>query len=123
MTCNSGTVSKNIIYDISEAAAGPATCGSGVLRNPNSLLTGQALGNLRSTALVYSSAITNGLIRFPSSTDYMHFKKGQLLAASTKGLTPPQSIIITSLQQFGCCQKANNVVLGGLSKYTPYTPP
>jgi hypothetical protein len=53
----------------------------------------------------------------------MQFKKGQLLAAGTKGVRPQQSILITSLQQFGCCQKSNAVNTGGLNQYVPYTQP
>jgi len=121
MSCNSTTVSPNITYDAS--ANLPATCGSGVLQNPNAQLTGKLLSRLRETALIYSSAISSGQVRFSTNTEYMQFKKGQLLAAGTKGVRPQQSILITSLEQFGCCQKANTVNTGGLSKYTPYTQP
>ena len=121
MSCNSSSVSLNITYDASGSM--PATCGSGVLQNPNAQLTGKLLSRLRDTALIYSNAITQGDIRFSSSTEYLQFKKGQLLAAGTKGTRPQQSIIITALQQFGCCQKANTVNAGGLSSYVPYTPP
>jgi hypothetical protein len=120
MSCNSETVSPNIVYS---GGSLPASCGSGVLQNPNAQLTGKLLSRLRETALIYSNAITSGQIRFSSSTEYMQFKKGQLLAAGSKGSRPQQSILITSLQQFGCCQKAATVNVGGLSKYTPYTQP
>ena len=121
MSCNSSSVSPNLIYDPS--ANSPAACGSGVLQNPNAQLSGQTLVTLRKVVLTYSNAITSGQIRFDSNNAYVQFKKGQLLAAGTKGSRPQQSILMTSLQQFGCCQKANTVNAGGLNKYTPYTQP
>ena len=121
MSCNSSFVSPNLVYDPS--ANGPATCGSGVLQNPNSQLSGQMLVTLRKVALTYSNSITSGQIRFDSNNAYVQFKKGQLLAASKKGARPQQSILMTSLQEFGCCQKANTVNAGGLNQYTPYTQP
>lgn len=121
MSCNSTTVSPNITYPADGRL--PATCGSGVLQNPNAQLTGKLLVTLRDTVLIYSNAITSGQIRFSSSTEYMKFKKGQLLAAGTKSSRPQQSILITALQEFGCCQKATTVNTGGLTKYTPYTQP
>ena len=121
MSCNSDSVSLNITYP--SVGTLPAACGSGVLQNPNAQLTGRLRVALRSTVLTYSNAITAGEIRFASSTQYMKFKKGQLLAAGTKGSRPQQSILMTALQQFGCCQKANTVNTGGLNKYTPYTQP
>jgi len=120
MSCNSTTVSPNIVY---ESGILPASCGSGVLQNPNAQLTGKLLSRLRGVTLTYSDAIISGQIRFSSSTEYMQFKKGQLLAAGTKGVRPQQSILITSLQQFGCCQKSNAVNTGGLNQYVPYTQP
>lgn len=121
MSCNSTTVSPNITYPADGRL--PATCGSGVLQNPNAQLTGKLLVTLRDTVLIYSNAITSGQIRFSSSTEYMKFKKGQLLAAGTKSSRPQQSILITALQEFGCCQKAVTVNTGGLTKYTPYSQP
>jgi hypothetical protein len=121
MSCNSATVTPNIVYDPSGNP--PAACGSGVLQNPNAKLSGQLLVTLRKIALTYSDAITSGKIRFESNNAYVQFKKGQLLAAGKKGIRPQQSIIMTELQQFGCCQKAATVNAGGLNKYVPYTQP
>jgi len=122
MSCNSTSVSQNIVYDTSGSSL-PAACGSGVLQNPNAQLTGKLLSRLRRMALTYSDSIASGQIRFSSNTEYMQFKKGQLIAAGKKDSRPQQSILITSLQQFGCCQKAATVNTGGLTKYTPYTQP
>lgn len=127
--CNSNSVSENIIYTNSTCQSGdvqncsPATCGSGVLQNPNAQLTGKLRSRLLTTALTYSDAILKGQIRFSSNTAYLQFKKGQLLAAGTDSIRPQQSILMTALQQFGCCQKANTANTGGLSKYVPYTQP
>jgi len=121
MSCNSTTATPNLVY----AATGepPAACGSGVLQNPNAALSGRLLVKLRKIALTYSDSIQSGQIRFPSNDAYVQFKKGQLLAAGKKGIRPQQSIIMTELQQFGCCQKAATVNAGGLNKYVPYTQP
>lgn len=118
-TCNA-IISNNITYD--QTGNLPASCGSGVLQNPNAQLTGKLRSRLLTTVVTYSDAILKGQIRFPSNTAYLQFKKGQLLAAGTKSVRPEQSILITSLRQFGCCQKANTVKTG-LSKYVPYTQP
>lgn len=119
-SCNA-PISKNITYG--QTGNLPASCGSGVLQNPNAQLTGKLRSRLLTTVVTYSDAILKGQIRFPSNTAYLQFKKGQLLAAGTKSVRPEQSILITSLQQFGCCQKATTVDKGGLSKYVPYTQP
>ena len=119
-TCNA-IISNNITYG--QTGNLPASCGSGVLQNPNAQLTGKLRSRLATTALTYSDAIRKGQIRFPSNTAYLQFKKGQLLAAGKDGIRPQQSILMTSLQQFGCCQKANTANTGGLSNYIPYTQP
>ena len=119
-TCNA-IISNNITYG--QTGNLPASCGSGVLQNPNAQLTGKLRSLLASTALTYSDAIRKGQIRFSSNTAYLQFKKGQLLAAGADGIRPQQSILITSLQQFGCCQKATTVNTGGLTTYVPYTQP
>lgn len=121
MSCRSDSVSQNIEYDPSGNL--PSTCRSGVLQNPNSVLSSQLLVTLRKIALTYSDTVLSGQIRFPSNNSYIQFKKGQLLANSVKGIVPQQSILITAIQQFGCCQNATSVNAGGLNKYTPYTQP
>lgn len=119
-TCNA-IISSNITYG--QTGNLPASCGSGVLQNPNAQLTGKLRSRLAKTALTYSDAIRKGQIRFPSNTAYLQFKKGQLLAAGKDGIRPQQSILMTALQQFGCCQKATTVNTGGLTTYVPYTQP
>jgi len=90
--------------------SGPYVCGSRVLQDPNEQLTGEMRNNILSAAVIYTT-VKNAqptshqqLLLSPkrqlSGTDYILYKKGQLLAASKPNQRPPQTVIITDLQAF-----------------------
>jgi len=61
----------------------------------------QRLGILTS-ALTYTQAVTADKKNFRSSSALLAYRTGQLLAGSTNGPGPAQTVIITNLQAFGC---------------------
>jgi hypothetical protein len=71
-------------------------------------LTGASRVNILSSALIYTNAKTNvkpyALKRPLSNTDYIAYKKAQILAASQNGVRPVQTSIITDLQEFNAVQ-------------------
>ena len=82
-----------------------------VLPKPESQLSSHMRTNLLGDALVYQHyqhQITTGKKQFASATDYMRFKKAQILSGTPLCVAgrPPQSAIITRLIETGCqaCQ-------------------
>jgi len=79
------------------------SCGSGVLQDSYGQLTGSLRATLLSNALVYSTVQASGRRHtFTSSSDYVAYKKAQLLAGSKPTQRPQQSVIMTELQALGC---------------------
>ena len=85
-----------------------SNCSNGnamVIQSPTGQLTGSSRTNILSAAIIYTDKVMNPLstpkTKTTSSSDYIAFKKAQILAASTPTVYPQQSVIITDLQAFG----------------------
>jgi hypothetical protein len=85
-------------------------CGRTVLQDSNEQLTATMRTNLLTAALVFSTATVQpgsaasalglqGPKRPLSSSNYLAYKKAQLISASDPTVRPPQSSIVTDLQK------------------------
>jgi hypothetical protein len=82
-----------------------------ILKNDYLQLTGRSRAELLAAAIQYTTTATT--VRPPNAlrtnTDYIAFKKAQILAASAPPVLlkrPQQSIIVKELQEFGFAQRA-----------------
>lgn len=76
-----------------------------VLQNQTEQLTETMRNNILTAALVYTTTNSNlGIPRKPmSNTNYIAYKKAQILSASKPSLRiPTQTAIITELQNLSC---------------------
>lgn len=80
-----------------------------IVKNELQQLTGRSRAELLASAIKYVNTTT--AVRPPNAlrtnTDYIAFKKAQILSISRpQKIIPQQSIIVTELQQFGAAQRA-----------------
>jgi hypothetical protein len=80
------------------------SCKSKVTLPQNAVLDSGDIMGLRAAATLYLSTPKPGAVgrRFSSSADYLRYKKASSLAGSAKGILPPQTNVITQLQDEGC---------------------
>ncbi len=78
-------------------------CVRTVLQDQNEQLTQTMRTNILSAALVYVTANSYIGPRKPlSSSNYIAYKKAQIISASKPTVRPPQTVIITELQNLPC---------------------
>jgi hypothetical protein len=79
------------------------SCKSVVKLPQNAVLDAGSITELRRGATLYLTSPKPGDVgrRFKSSADYVQYKKAASLAGSTTSL-PPQTNVITQLQDAGC---------------------
>jgi hypothetical protein len=79
------------------------SCKSKVNLPQNAVLDAGDVMGLRAAATIYLTTPKPGALgrRFKSSAEYVQYKKASALAGSTSSL-PPQTNVITQLQNAGC---------------------
>ena len=78
-------------------------CKASVLQNSYGQLTGASRVNILASAIIYvNTTQQTAMIKKPvSSSNYLAFKKAQILANSSRNTGyPPQTAIITELQDY-----------------------
>jgi len=88
-----------LILDLSRMS-----CNADVRLPQNAVLDSGNISELRRAATIFLTTPKAGSTgrRFKSSADYVQYKKAASLAGSSTSVLPPQTNVITQLQNAGC---------------------
>jgi len=75
---------------------------SGVLRTDYNQLNGRLYTKLLSDTIIFGNTQSSVRTQFKSSSDYLAYRKGQIISSSKNGPGPVPSTLVTNMQTFGC---------------------